>query len=316
MKTKYLYRLLISFVLTVLLSSSIYYGIVFSNKNYFTSYKKNEELISSNTDYDMLFLGSSRMQNFVNPAIIDSALQTNSFNGGTQGANLWEIRMLFNIYLKNHPSPNTVVLALDDNSLNTARKIALYSRYLPYTSEEIIDTSLSGLGIKTKLYKLFPFLKLNDMDDYEKGAMFRLGLGQKELRGGDFYYKGFVSNTEDTIVTTHELPYRKTKIYPEGVSSLQAIVDSCLTRNINLVFVYMPEYKFMNGRNVENINEILGHYEKVATDNDLIFLRHDRLPMCDEAKFFANVGHLNRKGAEFYSSILAAELQRLQVIVK
>ena len=80
------------------------------------------EIFCNKTNYDVLFLGSSRTHLIINPAIIDSICKVNSYNAGMEGANLYEFDMVLKAYLENHPSPQWLVLTIDLHSFTTLRK--------------------------------------------------------------------------------------------------------------------------------------------------------------------------------------------------
>ena len=57
------------------------------------------EILADTTNFQMIFIGSSRTHTSINPRIIDSILDINSYNAGVEGGNLFEFNMIFNAYV-------------------------------------------------------------------------------------------------------------------------------------------------------------------------------------------------------------------------
>lgn len=314
----YLKRLLLVAALSLAASLVAYVLVVKCCKQYFNSFKKNEEVFRQQRHHDVLLLGSSRMKNTVNPKVLDSVLGVNSYNAGTDAATMLEMEMILNSYLSLHPKPSLVVLSLDYFSLDTKRKLGFYPIYLPYDDVHEVQKTLKRAGLQTGFYKLFPFLKLTELDDYYKGAVLKVAMKKDEIPAGDYIYKGYVSNTLDTIPRSFQgsRKIEEMSVTEEAKNALVNIIHICKKNGIKLVFTYAPEYKFMNQKTVKNFSAIMGFYDSVANSYRLPFLRHDSLPICSQGKYFANPGHVNRKGADVYTAILANHLIGLNVMDK
>ena len=309
MKQHYILRLTASLTIALLLSWVAYQLVIKADKKYFHSISKNEFLfLKDTTTYDVLLLGSSRMKNNVNPMVLDSVTGLNTFNAGSSGANAVEVYTILESYLLKHKPPQTVVLALDLFSLESQNALQYYPTYITCNTSPPIETALKTEGVHTSLYKIVPFLKIVELNDYYKGVVYKAAKGETDIAGGDFYYKGFVSNTEQVILDEHPGPRLKFGITEKGLIAVNDIIHKCEMNNITLVFCYAPEYKQLNIRSSLNGVELLALYDSIATVNNIPFLHDEYLDINYMPELFANNGHLNRDGADVYSRLLGLQI--------
>ena len=87
-------------ILVICQASFLLYKRGIDRYNY---YEKNklDELLNKQTDYDVLFVGSSKTHFDINPAIVDSVCKLSSYNAGMEGGNLFEFNMIVQAYLQN-----------------------------------------------------------------------------------------------------------------------------------------------------------------------------------------------------------------------
>lgn len=304
MLNNYIIRLFSAILITIVLSYAAYALIIANDREYFYAIRKNEFMFKQDTTtYDVLMLGASRMKNTLNPRIFDSITGLNSFNAGASAARILEQKMILDAYLLRHKPPKYLLMTLDLAGMETDHYIYLYSDYLTCTDVAPVKKMLDKEGVHTSLYKFFPFLLTVEMNDYYKGIMLRNLARQKEIREDDFIYKGYVSNTTDTIISD-KLGNERNGVYNEkSIRALQAIIDTAKKHSIKIVFTYAPEYKSLNAKSVDNMHQMFELFQNIAAKNGIPFHRHDTLPMCMERRYFANNGHVNRIGADVYSRI-------------
>ena len=306
MRNNHLIRLTIALLITVVIGNIAYTIITANNRKYFHAIRKNEFIFKEDTTtYDVVMLGASRMKNTMNPRIFDSVTGLNSYNAGASAARIYEQKMIFDAYLLQHKAPKYLLMTLDLVTLETDKYIKLYPDYLTCMNVVPVKELLDKEKIHTTLYHYLPFLVTVEMNDYYKGSILRNLQNQKEIHEGDFIYKGYVSNTTDTIAQD-KLGNEKDGAYSkQSLQVLQSIVDTARKHSIKIVFTYAPEYKQLNARSVDNMGYMFSLYKAFAEKNGLQFYRHDTLAMCQERRYFANNGHVNRIGADVYSRIYA-----------
>ncbi len=314
MNKSYLTRLLFACILVVVGCFFFHRLLLFCNTRYFKAFERTEELFQGKTNYDILFLGSSRMKNHANPKIIDSILQINSFNGGQNACTVIEANLILQSYLATHASPQVVTLGLDVFSLNTTtNKVGYYPTYLPYMHQEEVNKILKSQGVNTTLLKTFSFLHPIEYNDLYKSSILKVALKQRELSSNDFYYKGFESNSTEVFNASLIEPSKPQRMGVDtaAIKSLEELVETCKKRQIKLIFIYAPEYKGMNWKSIVNADSIFHIYNNVSRRFDVPFYRDDSLAISTDSLLFRNAGHLNTKGAEYYSALLSYRLKPL-----
>ncbi len=272
---------------------------------------KLSELLVKTTNYDLLFIGSSRTHLTVNPRIIDSVCGVSSYNAGIEGGNLFEFNMMLQAYLQNHPAPKWLVVTIDLHSFVSDYTFFDHKQYFSFTKNKVIHQYLNQNGHSTLQLKVFPFLEFTDYDDNTKGYFIKGLLGQSSIPDGDFQYKGYLSNTQKQIVSEGStLKLQTIEVSASRKKCLTDMIATCLNNNIKLVFTYAPEYKHTLQAAYSNSNEVFEYVQKIADKNNIPFLRDDSLEICTNPKLFVNAGHLNRDGADVYSRILAEQLKK------
>jgi hypothetical protein len=274
----------------------------------FHAYKKErmEELFVHNTPYDILFIGSSRTYNTIDPQVIDSITGLRSYNGGISGGNIGEFKLTLDGYLAAHPAPRFVVVSIDAQSFDSRKSMFFPFQYFWVLQNPVVRKAVAA-------NKDFRFFVVRDMkllrqiyyDDYTKGLALRGLLGQNEYGYYSFTGKqGFATNGYSCVDTTSPYPAHDAGIEPGKVALLHAIADTCKARNISLLLTYAPEYRHRLQQSVTNFRVFEDTMQQFASKRQLNFFREDYLPMCNNPCLFANYGHVNAYGALEYSRIL------------
>lgn len=297
-------------LVTGITCQTTYFSLIKGYRQYNTRFT---EMFINNTANNMLFLGSSRMLYHVNPKIIDSICKTNSYNASIDGANLFEFKVTLLAYLEKHPTPDLLVLNLDLTSFGKGYFFN-YNQYYPYLKNAAIKKALSENGYYNPIFNFLPFLLITKFDNLTRGNAVK-GLTNKTQAmesTGEQQFKGFKTNGNAFITQSPILNnMQRCEITKTGKECLDKIIATCKEKKIKLIFTYAPEYNFGLQKKISNSAEILRYIDSTASINNIIFFKHDSLPMCTNPKLFANIGHLNTAGANAYSVILGNELNHL-----
>jgi len=294
----------------ILLSSVISIWVGNGSKKYSVHINnKFTSLFIDTAYYDILFVGSSRVHSGINPRVVDSLTQLKSFNGGMDGANMYEFKTIIDAYFAQHPAPRYLVLGIDLFSFDIARNLFNYTYYLPYYKNKKIDSVLRQNGHYTGIYEFVPFMRITELDDYTKSNAFKGFAGKTEIGPGQIEYKGFLSLENeglDTAVIT--IAEEKMHVDTNAVNCLSRVIEECKKRNTRLIFSYAPEYKAMWQNKINNAREVFDLIAAIAKKDQIDFFRDDSLDLCNNPDLFYNVRHLNAKGAGIYSAIVARNI--------
>jgi len=270
-------------------------------------------LLQNNSSYDLILLGSSIVRGDMDPRIIDSICNISSYNGGVEGGNLQEFKMIFDAYLINHPPPKYLMLALDMSSFNLDRKFFNHLDYYPYLSNSVVDKALCDNGHQTALIKILPFFELTEFDEEMRSQCVQGLLGKTEIMPGQIAYKGFLTRT-----MTFQSDNINTNVYlmdkPISAGSLdlfKGIEDTCSVRNIKLIINFPPVFQKNEPNHIAYSGKILKNICHLTSESKIHCLDDISLNFCTDSSLFSDCTHLNREGAELYSVILANELLEL-----
>lgn len=306
------FRIALTFIIAMLVCtfSYSYYENMLSKYQVHNN-ERLTELLVKNTYYDVLFLGSSRTHFDINPSIIDSICHVSSYNAGIEGGDMYEFEMILKSYLLKHPPPKYLFLNIDMHSFTGDFKLFNYPLFYPYfNNNEIIKRYLLNNNYLSDAKIFLPFLRIADYDDNTKGLIIKSILGQIEISEGEFQSKGYISNTDVNILqATNTLSNSTLLVNSHKVDCLDSIIKICNESKIKLILTYLPEYLKLYQKATINRVEIFDIVEQRIKSNKLIFLRDDDIELCFNPKFFANITHLNKEGAIFYSNYLANNLK-------
>lgn len=270
------------------------------------------EILQNNTYHDCLFIGSSRTHDHINPQIIDSILHLNSYNAGIDAANLLEFKTLLTAYLQHHAAPKYLVLGIEPLCFNVQPRFNNVIQYYPFLKNNAIRQALQAQNSLTLLYYYLPFCQTIQYNDRTRTEIVKGWAHKTELNPNEWQYKGYRSNGYDTLQIGTLLP-----LCTENVSLnpsllyLQSIIDTCKTRQIQLVFAYYPSYNAYFRHRIANHAQILQSIDSIAKQHQIRYLVHDTLKTFQQARLFFDQAHLNTNGVTQYSFYLANQLKTI-----
>lgn len=267
------------------------------------SYPRLVEIIEGNTNYDMLFLGTSRTQVHINPRITDSILHLNTYNAGKAGASSLEVRMLIEAYLTTHKAPKYLVYNIDHLSILNADKVPNSALYLFFLHNDAIYHGIETTYDRVFLLKHIPFTRIMSLDDYYRNVGIQGNLGQTEIQKGPMYYKGFASNDNSKLKKIKAV--QPIEIDHPSLVEMNKIIAICEAQKIKLIFHYGP---ILFEHNVPTSFQRVKEIEQLAVQKRIPFLTLDTLKTFEQNDFYDMV-HLNRSGTEKYSVIFARALK-------
>lgn len=283
-----------------------------------------EELTNGTTDYNCLFIGSSRMYVHVNPAIIDSVCHLNSYNFGLKGSSIIEQYMVLKKYIERHPAPKMVVLSLDFWTFRTGENVF---NFPDYTNVVLSDTSIRNvMAPYHPIYQSIPKMlwgrlsQLSELSDVVKLKVLFKSKRQIQqqyksftFQTPGFAYKGFRSNNTDVFeepIAPNKMVI-KAPINDTGKSILNHFIDMCKKHSIKLVCIMPPSYNGID-QIVTNHAEIESYFKSTLSSRQIPLLDYTGSEMSTHKEYFYNYEHLNQKGAMLFSTQLAKDLSYFQ----
>jgi hypothetical protein len=296
-------------VLTFSFNAILNYGLQKSN-NY--EFKKFYDIKENKDYYSMLVLGSSRARNHYNNMILDSGLKVKTYCIGSIASFLYVDKMMFEYYLETNKPPKYMILDLNIYGAQVLDRIPFIAQYMGVLNEDIIYNYLKAKDMRVWLYRYIPLcgMLINRFALRESleslGNIFYPSIPEKYSGyiplDGDFYGKRFKSYEEHILKSSEYISIDKQK-----VNNLFEIIKTCKEKEIKLFIVFSPIYKgFFN--NIGNRDSIMQTFKNISKENGVQFLDYTNSEFCYDRKYFFDMDHLNRYGAEEFTRYLVKDL--------
>jgi hypothetical protein len=241
---------------------------------------------SKDKNYDVVFLGSSRVNNHFVPEIFNNA-GYKTFNFGITRSRLDESALMLQMMVERNYKIKHLILQVDLNINTNDHSEAIRSLFMPYLhTSKTIREYYSDLPEYNQLLYI-PFYRYMHYD---------ARIGFREMYYSAIHKKtnvlendGFhpLLNGPDKLV-----PADLSKYYPKRNKGYETIKAICKKNNIHLIALTTPMC-------METINrDYFNHIQKVYPE----ILRFENAVTDD--KYFSTCGHLNKDGAIEYTKVV------------
>lgn len=272
-------------------------------------YGKLNELILGKENFDIAFIGSSRVNLTVNPAVVDSVSKLNSFNFGFDGANIVDFSMYVEAYIKVHAKPKLMVLNIDPKTFNVSDKIKLPpSKYLPYIDHKEIYDTLNRYSKWPFVTRYLPFVATSFYTDAIVNQSLQAYIYPD--RKMENYYKGFSPLTKVWSKGDQSAADLVPVVYTiKGLALFHNLLKNIKDKHINLQIIYVPQYYFP--KYAPEHEEYIKKLQAIASEFNYSIIDYSKMDLCRDKKYFFDGTHLNITGANLFSKKLGADLDSL-----
>ncbi len=255
-------------------------------------------IYNDTTYYDLVINGSSRAWVQYDPHILDSILHLNTYNFGIDGSAINRQIIKYHKYCELHGQPKYLLQNID---IFTMARTFGYEReqFFPYFFYD------KDLLLKADKYEHFtlsekyiPYYRYIGIDLYDWDA----GL-YKGYCGQDKAWDGSMFSQMDTVQVSSD-------------SSMLRLFDDFLTEQAHLgtrvILVYSPIYHGVIDK-CPDTGKMYTMYDSLAIKHHLSILNYIEMPLCYDTAYFYNATHLNRQGAEIFTTRLAQDLDSMGI---
>lgn len=255
-------------------------------------------IYNDTTYYDLVINGSSRAWVQYDPHILDSILHLNTYNLGIDGSAINRQIIKYHKYCELHGQPKYLLQNID---IFTMARTFGYEReqFFPYF---FYDKNLLHKADKyehfTLLEKYIPYYRYIgiDLHDWDAGLY-------KGYCGQDKAWDGSMFSQMDTVQVSSD-------------SSMLRLFDDFLTEQAHLgtrvILVYSPIYHGVIDK-CPDTGKMYTMYDSLAIKHHLSILNYIEMPLCYDTAYFYNATHLNRQGAEIFTTRLAQDLDSMGI---
>ena len=303
------------FVLIVLLAASVADWVVTSGlrESRLDSYSEWNDIRDGKAAADILIQGSSRAWVQFSPAIIGGRVGMTCYNLGVDGYPVGMQLARYRLYREHNPKPRVIVQSVDLYGLVNRDGIFEPEQFLPYLNDPALQGELSQLHYFGWFDHDLPLVRYRaEWRTVYRGAMEALGLrsyaGTKVngYQGQDLTWDpallaAYMASHPNGVMQAH---------LPQIEAELDAFLGQCEREGVLVVLVFSPEYIRAQPLTTDR-QEILDVYRRLADEHGFPFLDYSTDPICSDTKYFYNSQHMNRRGAELFSTEFARELAAL-----
>ena len=264
---------------------------------------------SSSIDADVIINGSSRAYRQVNPFVLDTILNVNSYNIGMSGVSFEKVYIRYMTLEKYNRKPKCIIQNIDYSTLYFSESVDdRFLPYLPYIEEKKYLTDATGFKSN------FPFYRY-----YGRYSLIVRGLMEffHIKHYPDVRKKGFFVTDEkwddsalNEILQRDSLDAHR---QPEAIELFDSYLNHCKSNNIKVIFVFAPIY-FKAIEFTKNKSEVMDIYYYFSEKYNIPILDYSTDLINNDTSYFFNANHLNKTGVELFSVKLAYDIDSLGIL--
>lgn len=276
------------------------------------SWSTNEwkDIYGSRLDADILMLGSSRTWVHLNPVIFDSITGMNSYNLGMDAYAIDFHIDRFWASVHHNRKPKFIIQNMDALTLRRSGYVDYdKEQFLPYLYEEELrdDLIANGLSWKDRFFPLFKYRGMSHLIWSTINQLYFGGptaatkpkgyMGQDQKWSDDFRKFRAQHSTYDVALD------------PEMIKKLDSMIAYCAQEDIVVVIAHLPMYDEATTMMTKKpmMDSIMYAFENKYLGS-CYYMDHSKTSFSSDTNYFYNATHMNYKGADSISSILARQL--------
>lgn len=274
-----------------------------SNARMFSTYNA---IYSDTLQCDAVVMGSSRGQVQYDVRILNSIADLDCYNLSVDGRCIDAEVVIYNAYRHHAPKPKLIIQNIDWGTLQMSNG---YEReqYLPYLNkDDLYWQTHENEGFKWA----DRWLPLMRYAGYRNVIFEGFGLPAKLQRPN--IYKGFIAVDApwdgSTFVAIDTIGF---VCNPEAIDIFDRYLAQCQEEGIRVVMVYAPFYIGATQKMGSAADSMFALYQSFADRYGCDILNYTYDSISYDTLNFYNASHLNRRGAELFSTKLAKDLSEL-----
>lgn len=269
------------------------------------AYKK-QLLDSIGPNIEVLALGSSHTVAGVNPKFFNF----NTFNAAHSGQTIDLDEKIFTKYESTFDKLKLITLPIDysslfiniNNSPNSWFRLKSYIIYYEiHKSTDIRNFSeILTYGFKTNIIRLINYylLKLNPISCDHLGYRFKVPPQMDLIKTGE------------QNATKHTLS--NPVLQEENKEALKTLIENAINKNFKIIFYTSPAYhSYVENLSTDQLNLTIATMDSIANQYTNIYYINYLTDKRFTDQDFYNATHLNKKGAEKFSTILNKEVNNV-----
>lgn len=298
-------------IMLITLDRVVTYGLRKSHAPVFVNLTK---IYNNEIKADIIINGSSKALVQLSPSIIDSTLNTNSYNLGMNGTMFQLQKLVYKLYRKENNPSKYIIQVVSNGTLKQENNMHMYKRYAPYLNEDLVKKEAKKLnGFTTADYYL-PMSRYSGFAIEIINGIFNMidiTLPTEQSKK----VKGYAPNSSSWDNSFEEYKKANKKgltinIPNENVIAFDQFIKSCKKDGTELIMIYPPTY-YESHSFINNRDSIINIYQTVASQNNIPFFNYSNDSTFHTKEYFYNSQHLNKKGSELFTKIMCNDLNKI-----
>lgn len=284
-------------------------GLKKSNYAEFNDWNK---IFNGSINSDIIISGSSKAQVQILPFVIDSILNSDSYNLALNGYDFNMQKVKFDAYVSKNKYPKVLVQVVSNQTMQKRDDLFELNQFLPYlNNKDINKATREYIGLKPYDY-FFPITRyIGEYYLHYVGFVTYFNLPFNYNK--DSKTKGAIAHRRSWDGSFDKFKYQN----PNGVSyridqssklKFDSLLQNLEEENVLVLLVYPPVY-YEAQSYIRNRNEIIEYYRELASKKgNVYYLDYSNSELSNERDNFYNSQHLNETGAIKFSQILANDI--------
>lgn len=267
------------------------------------------DILDGKVNSDIVIYGSSRAWVHFDSDIIRKKIKKSTYNLGIDGHNFWLQNLRHKQLLKFNKKPKLIIYSLDVITLLDNTELSNYEQFFPYMLfNQDFKNAIIGSNSDKNFEFSIPLLRYFGRYKSIRTA-FEMALFHEEnpierscgYKGQDLLWNNDLENAQKKMGSY------KAVLNTSSILNFENFLKECKNLNIKIIFVYSPEY--IEGQKfIENKYEIIKLYNDLSKKYSIPFYNFSNAKICFNKSYFYNATHMNKIGAELFSSQLADTL--------
>ncbi|MDA3780595.1 MAG: hypothetical protein PF487_10320 [Bacteroidales bacterium] len=267
------------------------------------------DIYSGEIDAEIAIYGSSRAWVQINPELFEEKCNISAYNFGIDGHNFNAQYLRHLEYFKYNKKPKVIILVVDIFTLDKRADLYGLIQFLPYMlwNENIKSYTTSYIGFTKYDYKI-PFIRYAGRKDALKVISTSVLNRKQNYRHNGFRGKDFEWNEDLQNAKLNGGKYQ-INIDSASVKLFDNFLFDCRANNIDVIFVYPPEY-IVGQSFIANKEQAMIQFYLYQKKYNLLFLDYTKHALSFDQSNFYNTLHLNKKGADNFTHILINDIKK------
>ena len=268
------------------------------------------QIYQDSINYDLIISGGSCALVHYDTHLIDSIIATTSFNLGIDGSSINRQMLKYDKFCSIHGKPKILIQNID---LATLAFTCGYEReqffsYFFYDRDLI--RSFEQYENFTFAEKFLPCYRYLGYDEVWLEALFR----DNKQHYYEYLIKGYSGrdNMWDGCALA-DIDSLSFDCDTAALSLFSKYIKREITEGVEVLLVFSPIHQEVQDK-LTNLNEMYKLYDSIASLYNIPILNYHTIDFKDDTSYFYNGTHLNRMGAELFTTKLAHDIDSLGLL--